>query len=274
MGLFRGHLPLLRLPPGQAEFPVSPGVLRGLSFGDWMAMDDSFPYRSRAYERTSPVFFELEVPNFDAGVAALHTLYRAALLVTWERLPQPEFSMAYLVHDHGVDRRVGPCEREMILFGDQHPAWELSEEIVAEISRVEALLIDHCDPLTSLLEALVRTTRPGFTLLNATLHLTAGLEALLVRFGEPLKATFSRRYSVLAAVEDPREYEQQGKRVYDMRSDLVHGRQLKSDSARDAFLEREYRPLVCEMTVRALTWFAEHPGESLTAALDEAFEGR
>lgn len=269
MGLFRGHLPLLRLPPGQADLSASPGVLRALSFDDWRAMDQSFPYRDTGYERTAPVFFELEAPDFATGVAALHTLYRAALLVTCERLPQPELSTAYLVHGDGVERRAGPCEHEMIVFGDQHPSWELSEEIVAEMGRVQGLLTDHGDALTSLLEALVRTTRPGFTPLNATLHLTGGLEALLVRFGEPLKATFARRYSALAADDDPLEYEALGKAVYDLRSDLIHGRQIKNDdSGREAFLDRYYRPLVCEMTLRALTWFAEHPGGSLPDALD------
>lgn len=276
MGLFVGHLPLARLPSGQAEMMVSPGVLRSLSFDEWTKIDRSFTTKLSVYERTAPVFFELEVPEFGVGVAALHTFYRALLLVTAARFPQPELSVSYLVHDGGryVERRVGPCEREMILFGDQHPLVEFDADDADEITRVQDLLTAHGEEVLPVMEALVRTTHPGFTHLNETLHLVGGLEALLVRFGEPLTATFARRYSVLAADGDPREYEPLGRELYGLRSDLIHGRQLKQvhTAERDEFLARQHRPLTCELTVRALSWFTGNAGRSFHEALDAAFE--
>jgi DNA polymerase III epsilon subunit-like protein len=114
-------------------------------------------------------------------------------------------------------------------------------------------------------------------MLNETLHLVAGLEALLVRRGEPLTATFARRYSVLAAHRDAREYEVLGRALYGLRSDLVHGREIANngEEERAEFLKQNNRTLTCMMARRTLRWFASRAGIEIAdfhAALDGAFD--
>jgi hypothetical protein len=222
----------------------------------------------------------------DPGSAALRTLYRALLLITCARLPEPELSASYLFlnDDHlhekrgpAVFRRIGPCERELIVLGFHQRRLTLTESTITEITRVQTMLATAGDTVNSVVEAIVRTTRPGFTDLNEVLHLVAGLEALLVAHGEPMSASFSRRYSVLAATGDPREFEALGRLLYYVRSDLIHGRPVHAKRAEErvCLLEFPFRELTCLMAIRALQWFFHRPNEppsTFHRALDSAFK--
>lgn len=306
MHRFVGHVPLVRLPPGQERLALDDGELHFMQFDEWHFLDDAFPYADSSYEQTAPVFLEvaMETPGLahqdtvdlveafeagkDAGTASLRALYDALLLVTGARLPQPELSVSYLVSEGGdlpsevraaITRRVGPANRGLIVFGGGQQMVMLNDANIGDVIRAKALLMDGKTAVTGLVTALTRTTRPGFGLLNEALHLVVGLEALLVRRHEPVTATFGRRYSVLAAEADPREYEALGRALYALRSDLTHGRDVdrKEPEGRAEFLSRTNRPLTCDLALRALRWFAKTQSASVAdfhAALDVAFESR
>jgi hypothetical protein len=293
---FVGHIPLIRLRRGQSQLVLDIGSLRSIPYAEWHAFDSAFPFSDSSYESTAPVFFEVAIrtdasatggedalveafkTRKDAGSVALGALNSSLLLATAARLPQPELSIAYLLIDgDGVVARVGPCQHELIVFGDQHAAVELDEENVGPVREAMALVTAGGDSIAGLMAALIRTTRPGFGMLNETLHLMAGLEALLVRRSEPLAATFARRYSVLAANEDARQYEGLGRALYALRSDLVHGREIDNtgEEERAEFLKHSNRKVTCMMARRALRWFASRANIEIAdfhAALDAAFD--
>jgi hypothetical protein len=271
-------------------------------------MDDAFPFADSKYEQTAPVFFEVELgtdpsaggmeqlreaflAQEDPGSVALTTLYHGLLLATAVPLPQPELSISYLIIDGddlladsgqasvnaALARRIGPCERELLVYGSQYHAFVLDAAALEQLREAVDLLSAKGSEIEALMAALVRTARPGFSHLNATLHLVAGLEVLLVRRGEPLTATFGRRFSVLAAAGDAQEYDALGRALYSLRSDLVHGREIDTTDtlARAEFLEESIRPLTCLLALRALRWFTRRPDGQVAefqAALDGAFE--
>jgi hypothetical protein len=300
---FIGHVPLIRLPHGQPQLTLNPGSLRSIPYAEWHSFDSAFPYAESSYERTAPVFFEVAIgtgasatgaeddlvetfsTRKDAGSRALATLYMSLLLATGARLPQPELSTAYLRMEGNVPGpvlaaivlRIGPCRHELIVFGDQHSAIELNAENVGDVQDTMALVTARGDAIAGLMAALIRTTRPGFGMLNEALHLVGGLETLLVRRGEPLTATFARRYSVLVANRDARACERLGRVLYDLRSDLVHGRDVDTtgDAERAEFLKHSNRGLTCMIARRALRWFGTRADIELAefhAALDAAFD--
>lgn len=263
-------------------------------------MDGSFPYAQWSYERSRPVFLELELdarPVVDPGgtpflpeeedlaSSVLQRCYESVLLVTAARLPQPALSVTYLVTD-GDDldeetrryarssqvRRVGAAERELIVHGDQHIWFELEPPDLVELIRTWSLLELSDGALTPFLEALIRTTRPGFTPLNEALHLVQGLEALLVARGEPLTTTFARRFSALLDPEDPQAHNDLGRDLYKLRSSLVHGRPLPPDptGTRETFLQHSQRDLACRVAEQALALLVRGGGgvRDLRAAAD------
>jgi hypothetical protein len=292
---FIGHVPLIRLPPGRAEMALPAGRLRRVPFDEWHSFDDAYPFQAARYERTDPTFFELEMPEpvadavecfengRDEGAVELGRLYRALLLTTTARLPVPVLSVSYLVFDgpdltaaerelasQVVRPRTGPCGRELIVFGEQHLRLTLDMADHCDLIAAHALLGGRCGPVEPLMHALVWTTRPGFTALNETVYLAAGLEALLVGPGEPLTATFGRRFAVLAATGDPREHEPLGRRLYALRSDFMHGRPARLTDD----VEPDHRVRICRMVLRALRWFAdrrEEPIRGFHEVIDRAY---
>lgn len=297
--LYRGHVPLVRLE--QPELPLDDGVLRRLSFEEWHAVDDSFPYSKRHYDQTEPVFLEVRYPEaavgdesdllsaFQAGLdpacRALRRLYEALLLCTTARLPTPDLSTTYLVDDRAAETtgvvtarsRVGPCNTELIVFGGQLSGATLDERNVVEVLQMRSRLETQRSKVEPLVESLVRTTRPGFGVTNEAFHLVAGLEALLVEKGEPPGETFARRYAVLVAEEDPRRWTEFGRALYRLRSQLVHGRELDTEQAedREEYLRSHNRYEICTMGRRALIWYDAHPrasSEDFHLMLDAACE--
>jgi hypothetical protein len=270
-------------------------------------MDDAFPFADSKYEQTAPVFLEVELgtdpsaggverlheafqAQEDPGSVALATLYHGLLLATAVPLPQPELSISYLVIDGddlpadlrqtGVNasfaRRIGPCERDLLVYGSQYQAFVLDAGDLERLQEAVDLLSAGESEIEALMVALIRTARPGFSNLNATLHLVAGLEVLLVQRGEPLTATFGRRFSVLAAAGDAHEYDALGRALYSLRSDLVHGREVDTTDTpeRTEFLKESIRQLTCLLALRALRWFTRRPDSQVAefqAALDAAF---
>jgi hypothetical protein len=287
-----GHVPLVTLPPGSDTYQLPPGRLRAVPFEEWSSFDDSFPYRQRHYERTSPTFFELDVKptegseeaverftsHQDEGTRDLNRCHMALLLVTAARLPAPDISVVYLVIDGGdlpIEMpedvlsvhyaRVGPGQRELIVHGDQHTRIALDGDSVRISAQASQLLAAVGLSVEPVLAALVRTTRPGFSALNEAIHLVAGLEAVLVARGEPLAATFARRYAILAADDDPEPLHEQARKLYALRSDLLHGRPLSTDGVetRDYFLQYHHRHWTCSVTLRALQWLAANENASV-----------
>lgn len=290
-----GHVPLVTLPPGSGTYEFPPGRLRAVPFEEWASFDASFPYRRSQYESTSPTFFEMNAKaseeqgeyvvdrftgNVDEATRHLNRCHLAMLLVTAARLPVPDLSVVYLVIDEGdvpaeiADHtrlvhyaRVGPGERELIVHGDQHHLIELDEGSVRKAATAAQLLAAAGAAVEPVLAALTRTTRPGFTALNEAIHLVAGLEAVLVTRGEPLAATFARRYAVLAADGDLEPLHEQARLLYALRSDLLHGRPLTTDDpeSRDYFLANFQRHWTCSVTLRSLQWLAAHRSADLAA---------
>jgi hypothetical protein len=297
---FLGHLPLVQLAPGITRLAIHCGHIRALPYQEWYGYDGHFPYSERHYEQTAPCFLEVAVPggdaleseveafqaSEDAATSCLETYHRALLLVTGERLPMPALSLAYFVmegddlseEERGVVissqlRRVGPAQRELIVHGDQEHPVVVDEETVAEadrLCRTLELRAKHAEPA---LAALIRTTRPGYGWMNETLHLVAGLEALLVARGEPLTSNFARRYHVLATAGGIQTTLEHAEHLFRLRSDLVHGRPARRlTPAWEDFLSRENRYWTCQIVQLMLTWLQARDADmaQLRAALDRA----
>lgn len=130
-------------------------------------------------------------------------------------------------------------------------------------------LVRHCDPVV---DALIRTSAPGYDGLVEAMHLVAGLEPLLVRRGEPLAATFARRWASLLAPTDA-DALVVGRALYEVRSAVVHGREVRPrrlDEVRDVL--PRHRGATCVIALQALRWFRERPEADLHdwhRALDE-----
>ncbi len=303
MARFVGHLPLVRLAAGATRLPARHGQFRALGYDEWYAADGHFAYSQRQYEQTSPCFLELELGDrgsseeaaeaFESGAddatTDLGLCHQALMLVTGARLPLPALSVAYLVLE-GQDlpeelrdvvvatqlRRVGPAERELIVHGAQQQQETLDEATCAEVDRIWSYLETVGTEIEPALEALARTARPGFTALNETLHLVAGLEAVLVARGEPLTETFARRYAVLATDNEISSIYEHARYLYRLRSDVVHGRPSPRLTPEwEEFLQTQHRLWTCLILRRVLCWFAtsEKAGpEDLRAALDRAWD--
>jgi hypothetical protein len=300
MARFLGHLPLVRLAPGTTSLATHGGRVRAVPFEEWHQYDDHFPFGDRDYEQTAPCFFERELSvdadlsaevdafeNYeDAASADLRLGYEALLLVTGARLPRPEMSMAYLVFDgndlpedvRGVvlssqRRRIGPAERELIVHGSQARPVPVDDAVLHDVDQVWMRLEQHGQDISPALDALTRTTRPGYTPLNETMHLIAGLEALLVERGEPLTSTFSRRYAVLATDNEIEAMSRQAKFLYGLRSDVMHGRVMPALSEPWLeFLQHDHRYWTCLIIRRILAWLVVTDGalEGLRKVLDDA----
>lgn len=287
------HVPMVVLPKETSAIPLAEGTLRAIPYDDWYSYDGNFPFAQSQYESTAPVFLVLDRPPstsdafdalVDASINELSGLHQALLIATGRRLIPPSLSMMYFLWDndadlaeHGVSgsvtRYVGPCNRELIIFGNQLDRVLLTPVLIRLIHELEALLATPHAPLNGLIDALVRTGRHSYSSLNESLHLIAGLETLLVRRGEPLTATFARRFSVISGSDDAQMNESDGRLLYQIRSDLMHGREIEPSEASEEFLEWDIRLLACHIALRTLRWLgrAKPSLDAFYTSLDKAF---
>lgn len=290
----------MQLAPGATRLAIHCGHIRALPFQEWYGYDGHFTFSERHYEQTAPCFLEVAVPggdaleseaeafqaSEDAATSCLETYYRALLLVTGARLPMPALSLAYFVIE-GDDiseeargavissqlRRVGPAQRELVVHGGQEHRVIVDEETVEEADRACRILESRAKHVEPALAALIRTTRPGFGWMNETLHLVAGLEALLVARGESLTSNFARRYHVLATAGGIQTTVKHAEHLYRLRSDFVHGRpRRRMTPAWEDFVRRENRYWTCQIVQLMLIWLQARDADmaQLRAALDRA----
>lgn len=295
MNRYVGHLPGVRLADASSEVELAQGRLRQIAFDEWHQLDSWFPFRARDYGRTAPVFLEIPLTNdpddlasgetaaafqngTDAASATRAIIYRCLLLMSGEAIPNPDLSMSYFswgtADGSPVFRRVGAANRELIVFGSEMGAISVKPSAASAIDELEPLMRVADGPVDGVVQAIVRTARPEFGVLNQVLHLVAALEHLLVRRGEPLTETFARRFSVLASVQSARDWYDEARAAYDLRSDLIHGRPSAPTERlhSDEFLIKYLRVLTCQITIRMVHLLeGPHDLEKLLQELDLAF---
>ncbi len=289
------HLPYVAIEATAA--PIAEGELVHLSFDEWKLLDGNFPFADRAYERSRPLFFQVDLDfgEVDASLddavetmaAFTRRLYEAIVLVTAERVPSPALSIAYHV-DAGsgaFTTRLGPFGREALLYaGDARLVLEKAE--LEAVQAAVAFLTEHDDlaelpEVTVGLATLERTSRPEVTPLTALAHEVGALEALLMPEARTqLTATFARRAAALLAdsADELRPLHKRARRWYQARSEVLHGGDLGMAIVgldEDEFLFDVRRGLVAALGT-ALAKLAARPGvglELLRGELDAAWDG-
>ena len=290
------HLPYVAIETTAA--PMAQGELVHLDFDQWNALDGNFPFADRAYERSRPLFFQVDLDfgeaeaSLDDAIEAMagltRRIYEAIVLITAARLPSPALSITYHVDSaSGASATsIGPFEREVLLYaGDSRLV--LDEEYLDRVRSYVAFVVEHPD-LVELpeiavgLATLERTSRPELTPLSSLAHEVAALEALLMPdVRTQLTATFARRAAALLAesYEELQPLHKRARRWYRARSEVLHGGDVAPAIA-DAGLEEEEflfdvrRGLVSALGA-ALGQLASRPGfglEELRAALEASWE--
>lgn len=291
------HLPYVAIEPTAA--PLAEGELVHVSFDEWKLLDQSFPFADRAYERSRPLFFHVDLDfgevnaSLDDGVEAMaaftRRVYEAVMLVTAARVPSPALSIAYHVDpaSGAFLTTVGPFGREALLYAGDGPL-VLDDGELAAVRAAVAFLAEHEElavvpEVAATLATLERTSRPELTPLSSLAHEVGALEALLMPEARTqLTATFARRAAALLADHDDelRPLHKRARRWYRARSEVLHGGDLGAAIAdvgldEDEFLLDVRRGLVAALGA-TLAKLAVHPGvglEQLRGELDGAWAG-
>ena len=129
--------------------------------------------------------------------------------------------------------------------------------------------------------ALIRSARPGFGGLNQLLHLTIALDSLLVApddyANKQAARSYARRLACCLADPDnaPDQYEPVARLMYQVRSDLVHGRATKLDASSEElqWLTENGRAAAVRAVTLSAAWISKHSAsaEALREAMDNAF---
>lgn len=233
---YASHLPGFYLDFAEEE-AFGPGVLRHLSFDEWREYDDEFPFQSRNYDRSHPLFLladgdgtEDDLRQFVQGPASL-VLY--ALNLRNPDCPprtSPMLSMSYLRSGPSWVRVVGPLDREAIVWGiPSQPSEPITAAQVPAARLVHRLLVrtEGPGPVAVLLHALETSGRPDVDPVTGFCLCVAALEAALLPDQlDEIRTTFARR--VAAVGTDGRdEFDRLRDHAYDLhglRSEIVHGR--------------------------------------------------
>jgi len=289
------HLPYLAID--STTVPLAGGSLVHLGFEEWKDLDNNFPFADRAYERSRPLFFQVDLDVGEEGslfdaideMATLtHRVYEAVVLVSAARVPAPALSVAYHVELASGDfmTTVGPFGREVLLYaGDERLV--LDERELDGVLACVPFLVEHADVadldvIAAGFATLERTSRPELTPLSALAHEVGALEALLMpEARKQLTATFARRAAALLAQSDDelRPLQTRARRWYRARSEVLHGGGLEAsiddaDVDEDEFLFEARGGLVTALGV-VLAKLAARPGvglEQLRGELDAAWE--
>lgn len=238
--------------PG-VSFPAGVGMthegfeVREVPFEHWEKFDSFLAQRRRRhYEATRPVFLagEAQLPRDDTAFDYVERLTRdvhvALALVSASPLPAPEMSIAYIRYEDGIDRQMGPMEREGIIHG--RVAFRGDENLLAVGQQVLELLGRGSDArragfLRQAMDSLAASALPDFAPADGTVQCAVALEAVLLSdVTTGLTSTFAERGAALLADEDGDvpALREELRVAYGLRSDLLHGR----DTAALAATER------------------------------------
>ena len=245
------HLPGHRLATdGPAE--LDPGTLCHLTWEEWRAIDNDYPYQEGRYNESRPLFLVVEdnptdgedLETFMTGTA---TLVHHALTLRnphCPRIPAPIMSMGYHQVGPAVTRVVGPLEREAIVWGlGFEPSDPLADTDLVTARFLHRLLKATPAPSSAsvLLDVLEVTGRPDIDRTTGFVLCIAALEAaLLPDETSELRATFARRVAAMGTgtAEEFAHLHDHALTLYRLRSELVHG------GVKDATLERLDLPSV------------------------------
>jgi hypothetical protein len=284
------HLPYVAVEAERT--PIAEGELVRLDFAAWRELDSNFPFADRAYERSRPTFFHVDLDygdepaSLEDAIAAMSSLtrrlYTALVLVTSERLPTPALSVAYHrdAQTGASATTIGPFEREVLLYaGDQR--LELGGDELGRVASAVAFLTEHdglleVPEVAAALATLERTARPEVTPLSGLVLEVGGLEALLLPEARThLTATFARRVSALLAPaeEELRPFHKRARGWYQARSEAVHGGGVERLAAKaglepDVFLFEVRSGLVASLGA-SLGRLAEQPDGGLERLREE-----
>jgi hypothetical protein len=289
------HLPYVAIEATTA--PLAGGRLVHLGFEEWKHLDNNFPFAERAYERSRPLFFQIDLDVGADGslpdaiekmVELTRRVYEAVVLVTAARVPSPVLSVAYHVDpaSGAFMTTVGPFGREVLLYaGDERLV--LDERELDGVRAWVPFLVEHgdvadLDEIAAGFATLERTSRPELTPLSSLAHEVGALEALLMPEARTqLTATFARRAAALLAQSDDElgPLQTRARRWYRARSEVLHGGGLGAaiDDAgvdEDELLFEARGGLVTALGV-ALGKLVARPGvglEQLRGELDAAWE--
>jgi len=209
------HLPGVALTDHK-NFELVDGYLTELSFGEWVKLDDSFPYDERKYNANKPVFY-IGQTNLTEDIDQTrkriedftHLLNLAFLLSPMNpTLPTPHLSITYLTisTSHGVAgwKLIGPFEQEWIVFGNK--ILYHFDEYQLRIVKNNYEILSHydlgnsSDPISYALDTIFRTSFPefwwhrsGINKINEFIHCMMSLESLLLPTKDDYKKNSSNK---------------------------------------------------------------------------------
>lgn len=279
------HLPGVVL--AEQDVSLAGGVIRSFSFADWQSLDSSFSDSSASFERTRPVFWDVQL-SFEhpcsanpissahqAACTAIHTLHRAFLIgpdQPW--LPTPLLSVFYLQMAFPTAggeeaqpvtlRFFGPMEREWMVFGSEIRV-TYNRDALADIEYLWQKLraIDaETEVQRTAWSTLERTARPDSWWWanwrqspNEFLQCIASCESLLLGDNDNSEGKIDR-FSALAANLDratgrvSTDLRRHWSDIYRLRTALIHGRiGLESLRPEQAAMLSEPRRLLA-LTIR------------------------
>ncbi|MGN6275206.1 MAG: hypothetical protein ACTHNP_04645 [Solirubrobacterales bacterium] len=271
-------------------FPVGMGLthegfeVREVPFEHWEKFDSFLAQRRRRqYEATRPVFLvgQAQLPLDDAAADYVEQLtldvHAALTLVSPAPLPSPEMSIAYIRREDGVQRRMGPMEREGIIHGQV--ILQADEDLLTLGQPMLELAARNREArragfLRRVMDSLAASALPDFAPADGTVQCAVALEALLLSdVTTSLTSTFAERGAALLADEDGEapDLREQLRIAYGLRSDLLHGRDSAATLAATERSEAEWWDWLRHALTRAVArvLWALDGATDLDAALAE-----
>lgn len=191
------------------------------------------------YTRSAPVFIcVVPVSAESEARAAVGRSHIALLLASAALVPSPSLSVTYLREGTGVQRFIGPLERDAMIYSEQTVHCTIDQPLAGRLQRVAQLLFQSVPALDApeirfALDALSNAALVTLTPAEDAAICAVALEELVMaNERKNLTSTFGARVGVLLE-SDPARAEQAealARAIYAARSDFVHGRYEGDDT--------------------------------------------
>ena len=227
------HLPLLRLSEESTAF--ASGLLRRVPFEEF---DDhtlgAFTDERRAYESTAPVFYD-RTPEPERSVAPYAAVAALLLASPGRTLPRADLSVEIVLDATGksVSTSQGDADLELLFHARAAGPFADADELERARTLLPVVMALEGEP-DAALYALCASQEPSMDADERLVARAVALEALLLpEISDGLRATFSRRLSILLGEEGTGPVADLADAVYRGRTSAVHQLEERSGDALD-----------------------------------------